>query len=112
MNINHIHAKVRDLQAAIEHCRSVWGTDPGFVGPKMATVPFGGLTVIFDESEHDTDVTVGFLSEDCDADFAAAVGRGATPIETPTDRPWGMRAAYLRGPGAVVFELEQEIPAA
>jgi hypothetical protein len=34
-------------------------------------------------------------------------GRGAEMIEAPQDRPWGARAAYLKGPGGLTVEIEQ-----
>jgi uncharacterized glyoxalase superfamily protein PhnB len=73
----------------------------------MAVVPFGALTVIFDQSDKDTCATLGFESAHCDADYNTVVERGAVPLEPPADRAWGARSAYLRGPGAVTFEIEQ-----
>ena len=35
--------------------------------------------------------------------------RGAETLEAPEDRAWGVRAAYLRGPGRITFEIEQEL---
>jgi hypothetical protein len=30
-------------------------------------------------------------------------------IEEPADRSWGVRVAYLKGPGRITLELEQEL---
>src|SRR5512133_1655003 len=106
MTLNHVHLQVCDLQAALDWIRNVWQTEPAFTDNRLAVVPFGALTVIFDLSDKDSPATLGFESTDCDADYRAAVQRGAVPIDPPADRPWGTRAAYVRGPGAVTFELE------
>ena len=55
-------------------------------------------------------MTVGFDSRNCDADFQRVTSRGGVALEEPTDRPWGVRAAYIQGPGALKFELEQMLP--
>jgi uncharacterized glyoxalase superfamily protein PhnB len=73
----------------------------------MATVTFEAFTVIFDKADADTKATLGFESRNCDADYQAVVGKGAVPIEAPANRPWGTRSAYLHGPGAITFEIEQ-----
>ena len=63
--------------------------------------------MILDAGPADSTVTLGFDSEDCDADYRTVAGRGAETIEAPQDRPWGARAAYLKGPGGLTVELEQ-----
>ena len=73
----------------------------------MAWLPFGDLGVILDLAPDDSVVTTRFDSKDCDADFRLITSRGAEPIEAPQDRPWGARAAYLRGPGGLTVEIEQ-----
>jgi uncharacterized glyoxalase superfamily protein PhnB len=74
----------------------------------MAIVPFGSVSIIFDEADEAAAVTIAFASDDCDADFRRAVDRGAKPIEPPTDRQWGpVRSAYVAGPGRMTIEIEQ-----
>ena len=107
MNISHVHAQVKDLEAAIGWLERVWDIRPTFQNGQMASMPFGALTVIFDAAPADTPLTVGLDSKNCDADFHHATSRGAVALETPADRPWGVRAAYVQGPGAVKFEFEQ-----
>ncbi len=55
----------------------------------------------------DSVMTLSFESVDCDKDFHDLVAKGAIAIESPADRPWGARAAYVRGPGAMTVEFEQ-----
>jgi hypothetical protein len=60
-------------------------------------------------SAADTTATIGFDSQNCDEDFRAVVARGGIALERPTDRPWGVRSAYIQGPGALRFEIEQPL---
>ena len=106
MQLNHIHLGVRDLGAALEWLDRVWQLKPEFRNERMATLVFGAFTLILDAAETDTVTTIGFESDDCDRDFQAVVERGAVVIEPPSDKPWGVRAAYIQGPGQLKFEIE------
>jgi predicted enzyme related to lactoylglutathione lyase len=110
MNVSHVHAGVKDLPGALQWLDRVWNVRPTFQNERMASVPFGSFTVFFDVSATDTPLTLGFDSKDCDADFRAATARGGVALEPPTDRPWGVRAAYIQGPGTLKFEIEQVLP--
>jgi predicted enzyme related to lactoylglutathione lyase len=73
----------------------------------MAVIPLGGFSVIFDAAEEDAKVTIAFDSDDCERDFRSVTERGAAVVEAPQKKPWGVVAAYLRGPGALTVEIEQ-----
>jgi predicted enzyme related to lactoylglutathione lyase len=75
----------------------------------MAVLQFGPILLVLDEDQEETVTTIGYATTDCDADFRAVVGRGAQVIEKPADRSWGVRVAYLKGPGRITLELEQEL---
>jgi catechol 2,3-dioxygenase-like lactoylglutathione lyase family enzyme len=107
MKVSHVHCRVRDLRAATRWFEQVWQVVPVFNNDKMAWLGFGEFGVILDAAPTDSVVTIGFDSEDCDADYSAVMGRGAETIEVPQDRPWGARAAYLKGPGGLTVEIEQ-----
>jgi hypothetical protein len=107
MNISHVHVGVRDLSEALQWLDRVWDVQPTFQNERMASVPFRGFMIFFDKVATDTPVTLGFESKNCDADFRAVMSRGAVALEEPADRPWGVRAAYIQGPGALRFEIEQ-----
>jgi catechol 2,3-dioxygenase-like lactoylglutathione lyase family enzyme len=107
MKISHIHLGVEDLTAAIAWVGQVLQASPSFANEKMASITFGGLTLIFDRAPRDVQATIGFESTDCDADFNTLVARGGVPLEAPRDQPWSARAAYIRGPGALTIELEE-----
>jgi|SRR5215813_257384 len=106
MNLNHIHLRVRDLHAAVVWFEKIMLVQPGFQNERMATFSFNSMTLIFDSAEDDVSATVGFESDDCDRDFQTVVGRGAAPLEQPTNKDWGVRTAYFRGPGELKFEIE------
>lgn len=106
MKFNHIHLGVRDLRGALEWLDRVWQLKPEFQNDRMATIVFDAFTLILDAAETETVATIGFESENCDRDFESVVARGATALEAPSDKPWGVRAAYIQGPGQLKFEIE------
>lgn len=109
MRLNHIHVSVRDLDGALEWLEQVWQVKSDFRNERMTTLIFDAFTLILDSAASDSAATIGFQSNDCDRDFRAVVERGAVAIEAPTDKPWGVRCAYLQGPGALKFEIEQPL---
>ncbi len=111
MNAGHIHLAVRDLKGALEWLERVWNLKPGLQIPEMAIVSLGAFSLILDQRDYDSPATIGFGSDDCDRDYARVVAAGATPISPPENKPYGARAAYLKGPGALTFEIEQMIRA-
>ena len=109
MNLNHIHLGVRDLNAAIRWFETVLQIHAGFRNERMATFSFNALTLIFDAAEDDIAATVGFESDDCDRDFQTLLERGAIALQPPTDKDWGVRTAYVKGPGELRLEIEGPI---
>ena len=107
MKVNHVHATVKDLPAALEWLEKVFEIRPSFKTDQMASIPLGAFIVILDRGEQDYPLTIGFETDDCDRDFGRAVRRGAAPIESPNNKAWGVRAAYIKGPGGLRFEYEQ-----
>jgi hypothetical protein len=111
MWFDHLHVSVSDLPGALEWLAQVWDIQPTFQnGGGMAVVSVHGVSLILDAADEDSPVTVGFGSGDCDEDHRLATERGAVTLEAPEDRTWGVRAAYLRGPGQITFEIEQALP--
>ena len=109
MRLNHIHVSVRELGGAIDWLERVWKLKAEFQNERLATFSFGGFILILDAGDTDSPATIGFESEDCDRDFQAVAKRGALSIEPPSDRPWGVRCAYIQGPGKLKFEIEQPL---
>jgi len=110
MKGSHVHLGVKDVTAALQWLDKVWQVRPTFQSARLATLPFGTMTLILDASTNDAAATIGFESEDCDADVRAVEARGGVVLEKPTDRPYGVRSAYIQGPGALKFEIEQMLP--
>jgi predicted enzyme related to lactoylglutathione lyase len=106
---NHFHVFVRDLAGALAWFAQVWAAEPTYREERMAVLRFGSILLILDQDEEETVTTIGYATADCDADFRTVVGRGAEVIEEPADRTWGVRVAYLKGPGRITLELEQEL---
>jgi len=106
MNLNHIHLGVRDLRTAVDWLGRVWQLKPQFQNDRMATIRFGAFILIFDAAEADSPATIGFESDDCDRDFRAVLERGAVALDPPSNKAWGVRAAYVQGPGRLRFEIE------
>jgi len=107
MKISHVHCRVSDLPTAVCWFQKVLQAKAVFDNERMAWLGFGDFGVILDAASADTALTLGFDSDDCDADYRTLTGRGAETIEAPQDRPWGARSAYLKGPGGLTVEIEQ-----
>jgi predicted enzyme related to lactoylglutathione lyase len=109
MEVNHFHVFVRDLAGALAWFARVWRAEPTYREERMAVLRFGPILLVLDQDEEETVTTIGYATADCDSDFRTVVGRGAEVIEEPADRTWGVRVAYLKGPGRITVELEQEL---
>lgn len=109
MRLNHIHVPVRDLGGALDWLDRVWQVKTQFQNDRMATLSFGDFILILDSADTDSPATIGFESEDCDHDFRAVVQRGAVPLEPPNNKSWGVRCAYIQGPGRLKFEIEEPL---
>ena len=110
MEFNHLHVGVRDLPAALSWLAKVWDIEPSFENGSMASLMLHGTTLVLDSAAEDAVAIIGFASNDCDRDYRQAADRGAEILQSAQDRAWGVRSAYLRGPGPITFEIEQELP--
>jgi predicted enzyme related to lactoylglutathione lyase len=106
VRLNHIHVAVQDLTGALDWLDRVWQVKAEFQNERMATFAFDDFILILDSADTDSPATIGFESENCDEDFRAVVERGAVSLEPPSDKPWGVRCAYIQGPGRLKFEIE------
>ena len=109
MKLGHVHIQFKDLQSAVRWMKEVAGLAPAYQNPRMAVFAWENSSLIFDQSEEDSAVTIAFDSDDCRRDFSMFESRGAETVEAPADQPWGVRAAYLKGPGATTIEIEQAL---
>jgi len=106
LQVGHIHLGIKDLPAAVSWFERVFHWKPVFRNERMAVLPVKPTGVILDKSENDAVATLGFQSNDVDADYARLLGGGAVSLEAPTDKPYGVRGAYIKGPGSLTIELE------
>ncbi|MFZ0636334.1 MAG: VOC family protein, partial [Candidatus Acidiferrales bacterium] len=90
MKVSHVHCRVRDLPAAARWFEQVLQIAPVFHNEQMAWLSFGKFGVILDAAPADSALTLGFDSDDCDADYRMVTTRGAETLEPPQDRPWGL----------------------
>ncbi len=110
MKFSHLHVSVRDLPSAIRWFADVARLKATYENGRMASFSLGGdFGLILDAAAADSTATLAWETADCDADFARFVARGAGVEAAPEDLAWGVRAAYLRGPGGLVIELEQPL---
>ncbi len=79
MKISHVHCRVRDLPAAARWFEQVLQATAVFNNERMVWLGFGEFGVILDAATADSALTLGFDSDDCDADYRTVTGRGAEP---------------------------------
>jgi len=106
LQVAHIHLGVKDIPSALAWFERVFQWKPVFQNERMAILPVKPMGVILDKSENDAVATLGFQSNDVDSDYQRLVGRGAVSLEAPNDKPYGVRGAYIKGPGSLTIELE------
>ncbi len=109
MKIGHIHIGFKNLESAVKWMSQKLGKEPGYSNPNMAAFYFDGINFVFDQSDTDSSVSLAITSESCDTDFESLTIRGAKTIEVPADQLWGVRTAYIEGPGKLIFELEETL---
>ena len=109
MRAHHVHVGVRDMPAAIGWLKRVWELKPVFQIPQTAIFAVGEFELLMDAGDHDSRATIGFVSDDCDRDYSRVVARDAETVSPPEDNPYGSRAAYVKGPGALTLEIEQPL---
>jgi predicted enzyme related to lactoylglutathione lyase len=109
MRANHVHVGFRDLPAAVSWLERVWELKPVFQIPQMAIFAVSEFQLFLDAEDHDSRATIGFVSDDCDRDYNRVTARGAETVSAPEDKPHGSRAAYVKGPGALTFEIERPL---
>jgi len=106
LEVGHIHFAVTDLPSALVWFEKVVQLKPVFRNERMAIMPVKPIGIILDKSDNDGVATLGFQSKDVDRDYQRLVGRGAVSLEAPNDKPYGVRGAYIKGPGSLTIELE------
>jgi len=112
---------VDDLDAALRFYTEALGLPLGHRSGPYAQLDTGSCRLALYERSamaetlgvRDADVAgfeIGFKVDDVDGVYSELVGRGATPVVPPTDRPWRQRTAYVRDPDGHLVELAQSLP--
>ena len=73
----------------------------------MSMFSFGSVSIIINDSEKDVPSTIAFWSNNCDHDYEDVIAKGAISIQEPENKPWGVRTAFIQGPGKLTFEIEE-----
>lgn len=102
---------VRDLPAAAAWLDKVLEWKPSYRDERRAVVGSGSVKLELVAAGADSEAAIVLLSDDADADYRRLIERGAAPLEVPSDRPSGVRAAFVRGPGALTFEIDGPLAA-
>src|SRR5262249_50516859 len=79
MTISHTQARVKARAGGVAWFKSVCDVASSFPDARMAVFEFGAFTLILDSAPEDSMVTLGFQSDDCDADFQRLVEHGGKP---------------------------------
>ncbi|MEE9166866.1 MAG: hypothetical protein V3U24_05315 [Candidatus Neomarinimicrobiota bacterium] len=107
MEISHFHVYVKNRSKAVEWLKKVWYVTPVEEDHEMSMFTFGSIAIIINDSEEDVPSTIAFGSKDCDHDYEDVIARGAISIQEPENKPWGVRIAFVQGPGKLTFEIEE-----
>ena len=111
LEMDHIHLGVTDIASALAWFERVLEWRPTYQDGRMAVLAPKPITIILDQAASDAVATLSFRSTDVDKDYTRLVGRGAVSLGVPADRPYGVRSAYLKGPGSLKIELEGPLKA-
>ena len=109
MRLSHVHINVQNFEAVVSWFENTAGLKPSFQNDRMASIPADSISLIVDRSDEDSTATIAFESNNCDLDYKTLLSRGAIAISAPEDQPWGVRAAYIKGPGRLTIEVEQPL---
>jgi catechol 2,3-dioxygenase-like lactoylglutathione lyase family enzyme len=115
---------VEDMDRALRFCTEVLGLRLGHRSGDYARLDTGAtrlglytrgamaktLGMSLKPPAHDAPgFEIGFKVPDVGEAFAELVGRGASALMPPTDRPWGQRTAYVRDPDGHLIKLAQDL---
>ncbi|NRA63012.1 MAG: hypothetical protein HRU19_00940 [Pseudobacteriovorax sp.] len=109
MELNHCHVLFREFMKAKIWFERTLEKEPIFQNHRLAYFDLGSMTLVIEDADTDTKMTLAFRTASCDQRFKELVAEGNEVIEEPTTRPWKVRSAYLKGPGSLTLEIEQQI---
>jgi len=109
VQISHLHIEFRDLEKAVVWMKQKMNQAPTFQNSQMAIFQINELGINFDKAATDSKITLALKSLNCDADFKSLVEKGVEVIESPNSKPYGVRSAYIQGPGQLIIEVDQNL---
>ena len=107
--ISHFHVYVQDRPKTVEWLEKVFDLVPVEEDHEMSMFRLGSVDIVVNDIEEDVPSVIAFVSSNVDQDYEDALARGALSKSKPADKPWGVRAAFVYGPGKLSFEFEQII---
>ena len=107
IQISHVHLFVKDRPEAVRWLKEIWGTVPDAEDHEMSLFSFGSTQIVVNDSDEDIQAIIAFESTDCVQDYDQLIGRGAVSISAPKAMPWGVKSAFVQGPGKITFEVEE-----
>ncbi len=107
MEISHFHVYVEDRPKAVKWLEKVFDVAPVEEDHEMSMLTFGSIAIVINDTEEDVPSTIAFVSENCAQDYEDVIARGAVSIHEPGIKPWGVKTAFVQGPGKLIFEIEE-----
>ncbi len=104
--LKSVRLSVADLPGAVEWFRRTLDWTPSFRTGSRAAFSGPDAGVELDSATADSPARLVLSSPDADADYKRLLDRGAQGLAAPEDRPSGFREAAVRGPGALIVELD------
>lgn len=80
-----------------------WGADPQ--GPELAFMATSAAGPGHQEPFEGRGLIISIPAASADATHTELLGRGATPMSSPTDKPWGWRSFAVADPNGVVLDF-------
>ena len=105
--ISHVHLYVKDRPKAVRWLKNIWCTAPDEEDHEMSLFSFGSTQIVVNDAKEDIQATIAFGSTDCGQDYEELIKRGALSIEAPREMPWGVKTAFVQGPGMLTIEIEE-----
>ncbi len=112
MEISHLHVYVKDRPKAVKWLEEVFDVSPVEEDHEMSLFSFGSIAIVINDTEEDVPSTIAIVSKNCDQDYEDVIAKGAISIHEPGIKPWGVKTAFVQGPGKLTFEIEEILDSA
>jgi catechol 2,3-dioxygenase-like lactoylglutathione lyase family enzyme len=107
---DHVHLPVSKLDRSLAVYRDLVGFGVGHTDENMAVLEVGILLDLAPEGQNTpAGVVVGIEVDQVDDFYRELTARGVEPMDTPEDRPWGVRSFYVADPDGHQLEFERPL---